>query len=98
MIDEEINNILFKADSNNSYSRPTKRTYTFRIEFKNLLDLSLFYRVVYRLGLSHQIMMPSGCTKEGNYDIVINNQDNKFHEPVKRLLKILYEHGINVLR
>lgn len=98
MNDEEINNILFKADSNNSYSRPLKRIYTFRLEFKNLLDLSLFYRAVYRLGLAHQIVMPNNCTKEGNYDISINNQDNKFHEPVKRLLKILHEHGIKILR
>ncbi len=95
---EDLDNILFKADSNNFYSKPPRRIFQFRIEFKNLLDLSIFYKAVYRLGLSHQIKMPSDCTKEGNYDIVINNQDNAFYAPVKRLAKILLEHNIKILR
>ena len=37
---DEISEIIFRADSNNSYARPTKRVFNFRIEFKNLLDLS----------------------------------------------------------
>ena len=98
MTKEEINKILEKADSNNSYSRPSKRVFMFRIEFKNLLDISLFYRAVHRFGLSHQITLPSAFIHEGNYDIVINNQDNAFRTPVERLVRYFVEHNIRILR
>ena len=93
---DDISEIMFRADSNNSYARPTKRVFNFRIEFKNLLDLSIFYKLVFRLGLSHQLTLPPNFNREGSYDFSINNQDNAFVTPVKKLVKALLKHNIKI--
>lgn len=97
MSEEEIGNILSKADSNNSYARPERRVFNFHIEFKNLLEVAVFCKAIHRLGLSHQIKLPRDFVREGSHDFIINNKDNTYYIPVKKLVKILLDYNIKIL-
>lgn len=95
-MNDDLDNILKKADSDNTFSKPLKRVFCFRIEFKSFLDISIFYKEIHRLGLENYVKLPNESLIKGRYDISINNQDNFRYSQVKALVKVLNEKNIKI--
>jgi hypothetical protein len=95
-VENNIDNILKKADSENLFSRPVKRVFEFSITFSSFKELSLFFGFIYDLKLDVFTSFESLIKGTGTYDVIITNKDNLNYEKVKRTIELLIENKIKV--
>ncbi len=95
-MENNVDTIIKKADSNNSFSKPCKRVFELTIRFSSFLELSTFFKFIYYLKLDSSITFESPIGKVGDYDVIITNKDNINYDSVRELIKSLLENNIRV--
>ncbi len=95
-MENSIDNILKNADSDNSFSKPSKRIFEFTIGFSSFKELSLFFGFISDLKLDLFTSFEPPIRGIGNYDVIITNKDNLNYDKVRRVIELTIKNKIKV--
>lgn len=95
-MENSVDSILKNADSDNWFSKPSKRVFGFSITFSSFKELSLFFGFISDLKLDLFTSFEPPIKGIGNYDVTITNKDNLNYDKVKKVIELAIENKIKV--